>query len=149
MQRQHHVTGQCGQRLDAEAITVIADEFGYAVQFTSADDELTIEEEEDDEESLQHRAPIVTIQDGASHAMSFLGSVFGVPVVPLGVDEFGQSGSRAALYHQTGMLLVQGSQLGQLVDLVVDGPRDGPEAHRKPLALEARVERPLTGGRPF
>ena len=35
--------------------------------------------------------------------MSFLGSVFGVPVVPLGVDEFGQSGSRADLYHQTGI----------------------------------------------
>jgi pyruvate dehydrogenase E1 component len=51
----------------------------------------------------ERRAPIVTVQDGASHAMSFLGSVFGVPVVPLGVDEFGQSGSRADLYHQTGI----------------------------------------------
>jgi pyruvate dehydrogenase E1 component len=51
----------------------------------------------------ERRAPIVTIQDGASHAMSFLGSVFGVPVVPLGVDEFGQSGSRADLYQQTGI----------------------------------------------
>ena len=35
--------------------------------------------------------------------MSFLGSVFGVPVVPLGVDEFGQSGTRADLYDQTGI----------------------------------------------
>jgi len=51
----------------------------------------------------ERRAPIVTVQDGASHAMSFLGSVFGVPVVPLGVDEFGQSGSRADLYEQTGI----------------------------------------------
>lgn len=51
----------------------------------------------------ERRAPIVTIQDGSSHAMSFLGSVFGVPVVPLGVDEFGQSGSRADLYHETGI----------------------------------------------
>ncbi len=51
----------------------------------------------------ERRAPIVTVQDGASHAMSFLGSVFGVPVVPLGVDEFGQSGTRADLYHQTGI----------------------------------------------
>lgn len=51
----------------------------------------------------ERRAPIVTIQDGASHAMSFLGSVFGVPVVPLGVDAFGQSGSRADLYHETGI----------------------------------------------
>jgi pyruvate dehydrogenase E1 component len=35
--------------------------------------------------------------------MAFLGSVWGVPVVPLGVDEFGQSGSRADLYRATGI----------------------------------------------
>jgi pyruvate dehydrogenase E1 component len=51
----------------------------------------------------ERRAPLVTIQDGASHSLSFLGSVWGVPVVPLGVDEFGQSGSREALYHATGI----------------------------------------------
>ncbi len=51
----------------------------------------------------ERRAPIVTVQDGASHSMSFLGSVWGVPVVPLGVDEFGQSGARQALYHQVGI----------------------------------------------
>jgi len=51
----------------------------------------------------ERRAPIVTVQDGASHSLSFLGSVWGVPVVPLGVDEFGQSGTRADLYHQTGI----------------------------------------------
>ncbi len=51
----------------------------------------------------ERRAPMVTIQDGASHSLAFLGSVWGVPVVPLGVDEFGQSGSRAALYHATGI----------------------------------------------
>ena len=44
-------------------------------------------------------APIVTVLDGASHALAFLGSVFGVPVVPLGVDGFGQSGSRQDVYH--------------------------------------------------
>jgi pyruvate dehydrogenase E1 component len=51
----------------------------------------------------ERRAPMVTIQDGASHSLAFLGSVWGVPVVPLGVDEFGQSGSRAALYKATGI----------------------------------------------
>jgi pyruvate dehydrogenase E1 component len=51
----------------------------------------------------ERHAPIVTIQDGASHSLSFLGAVFGVPVVPLGVDEFGQSGSQADLYHATGI----------------------------------------------
>jgi pyruvate dehydrogenase E1 component len=51
----------------------------------------------------ERQAPIVTIHDGASHAMSFLGSIFGVPAVPLGVDEFGQSGTRADLYKKTGI----------------------------------------------
>jgi pyruvate dehydrogenase E1 component len=46
------------------------------------------------------RAPIVTVLDGASHALSFLGGVFGAPVVPLGVDRFGQSGLRADLYRE-------------------------------------------------
>lgn len=43
-------------------------------------------------------APIVTVHDAASHAMAWMGSVFGAPVIPLGVDEFGQSGSIADLY---------------------------------------------------
>jgi pyruvate dehydrogenase E1 component len=47
----------------------------------------------------ERRAPIVTVQDGSSHALSFLGSAFGARVVPLGVDEFGQSGTRADLYR--------------------------------------------------
>jgi pyruvate dehydrogenase E1 component len=45
------------------------------------------------------RAPIVTVQDAASHAMAWLGSALGVPCVPLGVDEFGQSGSVPELYE--------------------------------------------------
>jgi len=45
---------------------------------------------------LGHLETIVTVQDGASHSLAFPGSVWGVPVVPLGVDEFGQSGSRVS-----------------------------------------------------
>lgn len=44
-------------------------------------------------------APIVTVLDGASHALSWLGSVFGTAVVPLGIDQFGQVGTRADLYR--------------------------------------------------
>ena len=47
----------------------------------------------------QRRAPVVTVHDGAPHTMSWLGSVFGVPVVPLGVDAFGQVGSVPDLYR--------------------------------------------------
>ncbi|WDZ87334.1 transketolase-like TK C-terminal-containing protein [Micromonospora cathayae] len=45
------------------------------------------------------RAPVVTVHDAASHAMAWLGSALGVPAVPLGVDEFGQSGTVAELYE--------------------------------------------------
>jgi pyruvate dehydrogenase E1 component len=44
--------------------------------------------------------PIVTVHDAASHAMAWLGSVHGSRAVPLGVDEFGQSGTIADLYRQ-------------------------------------------------
>jgi pyruvate dehydrogenase E1 component len=44
------------------------------------------------------RAPVVTVHDAASHTMAWLGSAIGVPCVPLGVDDFGQSGSVADLY---------------------------------------------------
>jgi pyruvate dehydrogenase E1 component len=45
------------------------------------------------------RAPVVTVHDAASHALSWLGSALGVPAVSLGVDSFGQSGSVAELYR--------------------------------------------------
>jgi pyruvate dehydrogenase E1 component len=51
----------------------------------------------------ERKAPIVTVQDGASHSLAFLGSAWGVPVVPLGVDEFGQSGARDAVYQKVGI----------------------------------------------
>lgn len=43
--------------------------------------------------------PIVTIHDAASHHLAWLGAVFGTRTVPVGVDEFGQSGTIADLYR--------------------------------------------------
>jgi pyruvate dehydrogenase E1 component len=51
----------------------------------------------------EQRAAMVTVHDGASHALSFMGSIFGAPVVPLGVDTFGQSGRISDLYSYTGI----------------------------------------------
>ena len=51
----------------------------------------------------ERHAPIVTVHDGASHALSWLGSVYGELVIPLGVDEFGQSGDLAELYRHFGI----------------------------------------------
>ena len=47
----------------------------------------------------ERRCPLVTVMDGHPHALSFLGSVFGARTVALGVEQYGQSGSRAELYN--------------------------------------------------
>ena len=53
--------------------------------------------------AAERRAPIVTVADAASHSLSFVGSAFGAPVVPLGSDTFGQSGTIPDLYAMAGI----------------------------------------------
>jgi pyruvate dehydrogenase E1 component len=52
---------------------------------------------------LEGEVPVVSVLDGHSHALAWLGTLLGVPHVPLGVDAFGQSGARADLYRHYGI----------------------------------------------
>ena len=60
------------QRLDAETLTIVADEFGYEVEFVGAEVQESIVEHEDNPDDLVSRSPIVTVMV-TDHVDIFIG----------------------------------------------------------------------------
>ncbi|MBI4561683.1 MAG: hypothetical protein HY724_06520 [Candidatus Rokubacteria bacterium] len=60
----------------------------------------------------------MSVLDGHSHTLAFIGAGLGVPQIPLGVDDFGQSGARQELYRH---YAIDGAAIARAAKLLLGG----------------------------
>ena len=126
------------QRLDAETINLVAEEFGYKTEYVSAEVAQAVEEEADAEEDLQPRAPIVTVMGHVDHGKtSLLDYIRKANVI---------AGEAGGITLHIGAYIVKLEDGRRITFLDTPGHEAAADDNVKPLTKEAIIHAMSAGG---